>query len=359
MRKFGILIVGMIAVTLLFGCQKEKVVEVTEATTEAITVTTSVTTEAAPDETTLQPGQVYAPLTGLPVATELAQKRPVAVMLDNYVDARPQAGLIDAEIVYEMLAEGMITRYMAIFQTKAPDLIGPIRSSRLYYIERALEYDPLYVHVGGSPEALTVLKTLAIGNIDGLAAGKDTFWRLNHKKAPNNMYSSMEAIRTQATRQKHKESGTFETWDFHTKATELDGAAALKALLTYKKPSEKDKTGYYITYDYDASLQVYKRGYNGKEHCDESGEQPLTAMNILVQEAAHKVVDSAGRREIQVIGKGKGYYLTLGKMIPVTWEKSKATSLTRFYKASGDELTLNPGVTWVQVIESLESVKIE
>ncbi len=131
------------------------------------------------------PSYVQAPLSGLWVPEELTVKRPVAVMIDNHYKARPQSGLSEAEIVYEILAEGRITRYMAVFQLNEPEKLGPVRSARSYYIDKALEYDPLYVHVGGSPQAFDDVVRLQMADMDGLASG--AFWRKQTQKKCHTM----------------------------------------------------------------------------------------------------------------------------------------------------------------------------
>jgi hypothetical protein len=359
MKKTWLLGILILAAMVSGGCQSKAPVEAPPVVITAVTEEATEATEAETEAGALQEGQAYSPLTGLAVESSLLLNRPVAVMIDNYVAARPQSALKEAEIIYEILAEGQITRYLAIYQANAPESIGPIRSSRMYYIAKALEYDPLYVHVGGSPEALTTLKTLDIGNVDGLVAGKEIFWRRNHKKAPNNMYSSITAIRKQAAQLKHDTTFSFESWKFKQAPLVIEGTSATQVKLVYKKPTDKDKVGYYTTYAYDETTMLYRRGFNGKDHKDELDGTGLTAMNVIVQVANHRVVDSMLRLEVDVVGKGSGLYLTMGKQIPITWEKPKNASLTRFYDEAGVELVLNPGVTWVQVIDSLKSVTIE
>lgn len=173
------------------------------------------------------------------------------------------------------------------------------------------------------------------------------------------MYSSIAAIRKQAAQLKHDTTFSFESWKFKQTPLAIEGTPAVQVKLVYKKPTDKDKVGYYTTYAYDETTMLYRRGFNGKDHTDELDGTGLTAMNVLIQVANHQVVDSKLRLEVDVVGKGTGVYMTMGKQIPITWEKPKSTDLTRFYDAAGVELVFNPGVTWVQVIDSLKSVTIE
>lgn len=128
-----------------------------------------------------EPGSL---LNGLPLEEPLKIRRPIAVMLDNHIGARPQAGLAQADVVVEALAEGEITRYMALFQSRDPETIGSVRSARPYFVDLALGYDAYYVHAGGSPQALSDIVKKRVADVDSLHEGKATFWRRNHKKAP-------------------------------------------------------------------------------------------------------------------------------------------------------------------------------
>ncbi len=293
----------------------------------------------------------FAPLTGLPSTDETIEKRAMAVMLDNYFRARPQAGLGQADVVYEILAEGNITRYMAIFHTGAPETIGPIRSARPYFIDKALEYDPYYVHVGGSMQALTDVIVLNMADVDGLSSGSNVFWRTSHKKIPHNMYASDTSLRKEANRRGHRVDIGVDHLTANSVFRALEsGSPAEHVLIRYKKPTTRDKVGYYSEWTWDEEIKMYRRSVNGKPHVDETTKEALTAANVLIQAAKHKVIDNEGRLSVALIGEGSGWFLTGGEKIPVTWKKSDRRDVTRFYDESGTEIVLNPGVTWYQVI---------
>lgn len=304
-------------------------------------------------------GKIFSKLTGLEISEEQSKVRPIVVMLDNHYKARPQAGLSDADVVYEVLAEGLITRYMAVFQSNQPDVIGPVRSARPYYIERALEFNPLYVHVGGSMAALGNIKDYNMADIDGLSVGGGVFYRTDHKNIPHNMYSSNDGIRNEANRKGYYTEVEFAGMPISYQSYDLVGEPANHVTIHYKKTSSGDSSGYSIYYRYDEANKNYYRYVNSVEHLDEETKIHLTADNIIIQQASHKVLDDAGRREIKLVGSGNGYYINKGTVMAITWQKNNAYSQTKYYDNDGSEVTLNPGVTWVQVIPSGTSPYIE
>ncbi len=301
-------------------------------------------------EKEINEGKVKSPLTGIYIEEDKINSRPIAVMIDNQYKARPQAGLSSADVVYEMLAEGNITRYLAIINTDKPNLIGPVRSARPYFIDKALEYDPYYVHVGGSPQAFADVVNLKMADIDSMSAGKSTFWRENHKPKPNNMYTSYEAIIKDANRRGYRTTSTdYETLIFNENDEDIEG----KNLNNIKFPYSK---GYSSEFRYNKEERIYYRYVNDKPHRDEVTDIHLSAKNIIVQYASIKVIDNEGRLEMGTVGTGKGLYITNGKMMNVTWKKNDRRDITRFYDLEGKEIKLNPGKTWYQVVPN--SMKI-
>ncbi|WP_352419859.1 DUF3048 domain-containing protein [Proteiniborus sp.] len=295
---------------------------------------------------------IPSPLSGIFEEEDKVNRRPVAVMFDNDPKARWQAGLSQAEIVYEFLVEPPYTRYMGIFLLNEPDLIGPVRSARPYFIETLLEYDPLYVRVGGSETAKANVKKYKIADIDGLYSG--VFWRntKSGKRAPNNMYISMEGIRKEQKRLKYKETANVKGFHFNEKDIEIEGTQAIEVLIKYY-PNNTTK------YEYDSESKVYKRYKDGKLHIDEADEKPVLAKNIIVQEAKTKIIDSEGRMEIQVVGQGKGLYFTNGKYQNITWEKKSLDDKTKFFDEKGNEIKLNPGTTWIQFVKPDPDIEIK
>ena len=272
--------------------------------------------------------------------------RPVFVMMDNHSGARPQSGLKEALFVYEMLAEGNITRYMAVFTGTGDYEVGPIRSARPYFINRALEYDGLYVHVGGSPQAFADLSKLKVADIDGLSAGKNIFWRRSHKKIPHNMYSTLNAIRKDADRKKYRIEPEFDVPLYAKTAAPPSEDQTSSVRLVYRQGS----SGYASGYLYDDEVKAYSRQVNGAAHVDELDKTPLMVTNVIIQTVRTKTVDNEGRLIMDDVGSGHGWYMSMGARIPIQWEKADRRAQTIYKTEEGTPLQLNPGVTWIQVV---------
>ena len=375
-RKYLIL-TAVVAMAMTVGCgngvsETEAVASnppaVETETTEAIVIEAPVDevqeeqvseTEVAEAEQTEEPIESEAvelsavsSLTGRPVEESVLEVRPAVVMLDNHYGARPQAGLNEADHVYEMLAEGRITRYMAVFRSGSPSPVGPVRSARPYFIDRALEYDPYYVHVGGSMQAMTDIINLNMADIDGLSSGANVFWRTRHKKIPHNMYSSFEAIQKESVRKGYRQSGEFEAMAFNESLSSIGGEVGKYVKAVYKEPTSRDKVGYYIEFTFNEESKKYERSVNGKPHLDENDDSRLTADNIIVQIAKHKIIDNEGRRDVSLIGEGSGYFISNGEKLAITWNKTDRYARTIYKDVNGEEIRFNPGNTWFQVVES-------
>lgn len=353
-------IIGMLS--LLGGCSNASETPEVPATPETEKIET-IEIELPEDELTVDDleevepvekvdltGMAKAPLTGVYVKEEKLGQRPIVAMLDNHYGARPQAGLKDADIIYEILAEGNITRYMAVFQSTMPENLGPIRSARPYYISRALEYDPYYVHVGGSEQAKKDIRNLNMADIDGLSSGSNVFWRTKHKRIPHNMYSNAQAIIKEGNRKGHRTEVTYDSLNYKDELQVLSGESCTGLDIIYLQPTNRDKDGYHVGFTYDEGKKLYERLVNNKPYGDEIDGSTLMTTNIIVQYASHKVLDNEGRLAVGFIGSGKGYYISAGEKIGITWEKKDRRGLTRYYDKSGSELVLNPGKTWIQVV---------
>jgi hypothetical protein len=238
---------------------------------------------------------------------------------------------------------------MAVFNGTGSYEVGPIRSARSYFINRALEMDALYVHVGGSPEAFNDLVRLKVGDIDGLSSGGNVFWRKKHKKIPHNMYSTLDAIRKEADRKRYKTEVSFEIPAYNSTAMPLTGEATTAVRLAYRSKSSNDG-GYASSYQYDAEGLVYMRYVNGAVHVDELDGTPLSAKNLIIQNIKTRTVDKEGRLDLDDIGSGTGWFISLGTRVPITWEKADRRAKTIYRFEDGSAVKLNPGTTWIQVI---------
>lgn len=293
-----------------------------------------------------------SPLSGIYASDEVIDQRVVAVMFDNHPSARWQAGLKDAEIVFEFPVEAPYTRYIGLFLINSPESIGPIRSSRPYFVTKAYEFDALYVRVGGSEQAKSDIKNLGIADIDGLTSSNKVFWRNSLKRAPNNLYSSMEVIRQTQLERGYKTTGTYEGFKFYDEDTNIEGYSANSILINYMSNNT-------TKYTYNSEKKLYDREKDGKVHIDESDNSIITAKNIIIQEANVKVIDSEGRLSVALEGEGIGKFITNGVGKDIKWVKDSRKDKTYYYDEQGQEIILNPGHTWIQVVDIQPSVIIE
>lgn len=300
--------------------------------------------------------KIVSPLDGLKYYKEDLLKRPVVVSIDNHPGARWQSGLSQAEIIYECEVENPYTRYVCVFLAKEPELIGPVRSARPYLIYYALENDGIFVHVGGSQDAFNDIARLSVADIDGLYSG--SMWRYydTGKVAPHNMYTTLKSIRDEAAKLGYRTESQFEGYKFNEKSTSLSQIYehvkdAKKINITYNKYNTTN-------YTYDKDKNLYFRFKDGEIHVDELDNEQLTVKNIIIIETSKQILDNEGRLFIGAVGSGKGTYITNGESIEIIWNKKSEKGRTRFYVVS-DELILNPGNTWIQVVSDIGGVTIE
>jgi hypothetical protein len=349
MKKLYLII--LVLLLTLSGCKSEAdpvVVKVEEENK----VVDEVKADEEKEEEPKIPDGIPSPLSGIYAPEEVINQRVVAVMFDNHPRARWQAGLKDAEIVYEFPVEAPYTRYLGLYLINSPESLGPIRSSRPYFVTKVLEFDAVYVRVGGSEQAKSDIKKLGIADIDGLTSSSKVFWRKPHKKAPNNLYSSMEIIRETQKERGYNLSGEYEGFKFYDKDTDIQGYDANIVLINYIQ----NNTTKYI---YDIEKKLYTREKDGELHIDESDNSIITAKNIIIQEANVRVIDNEGRLDISLIGEGNGKYITNGVGMDIKWVKKSRESKTYYYDTSNNELLLNPGNTWIQIVDINSSITIE
>jgi len=281
----------------------------------------------------------HAPLTGLGSMVELNQ-RIMAVMINNHNRARPQSGLDQADIVYEILAEGWITRLVAFYHSQAPEVIGPVRSLRPYLIDLATGYDAIFAHAGGSNDAIAIVQKRGLPSLDEIYNSGGSFYRVNFRKAPHNLYTNMELLRKGAERRKYAQESNLPIIPFRQPDDVKLGDPAGWIEINYH-------SSYSVAYEYDPETESYTRYVQGEPHVDLETNKPLTMTNLLVIDAPHKVLDNEGRREINLLNGGKGYLFQKGKVEEVDWQR--IDGVIRPLK-NGQEVGYYPGVTWVNVI---------
>lgn len=292
----------------------------------------------------------HHPLTGLPAEAEI-DTRPLMVMVNNHPAARPQSGLSQADVLVECLAEGEITRIVAFFQGSSfPGKIGPVRSIRPYYIDLGRMYDAIDIHAGGSPDAYTKLDGGAVDHLDEITNAGKYFWRESFRKAPHNLYTDLAHLRAgvQKLGLRSELKGKL-AMAFASEQSVPKGEAATHLDVTFLLPSYK------VTYDYDAGRSVYLRSINGKAHTDLNNGEQLAAANVIVLGADHKVLDSEGRRDVKLTGRGKAILLQKGVVVHGTWERKDARESFRFIAVDGHAVGLLPGQTHYLVVPNVPS----
>lgn len=285
-------------------------------------------------------------------------KRPFAVMIDNEGSkVLPQGGLDKAQVIYEILVEGGETRFMPVFWGTAPEMIGPVRSSRHYFLDYSMENDAIYVHYGWSYIAERDIKTLKINNINGVGYGGEVFWDLTRDK--NNWqdsYTSMEKILAFVKKAKYRtDSEKAPVFNFdETFAGLAEGDKAEKVSIRYSSAITN-------SYEYDSTKKTYLRFRKGKAHMERVSGKQLEAVNIIIQFNKSYPIegDDAGRINVVTTGSGKGYYINQGKVINIKWSKADRKSATKYTDEAGNPIRLKPGATWVQVVPLDAKIQFE
>ncbi len=299
-----------------------------------------------------KPLKYICTLTGLEVLDEAEiNQRPIAVMIDNEINARPQSGLDSADIVYEMPVEGNITRYMAIYHHVSSEKIGPVRSARPYFIDKALEFNGIYVHCGGSPQALKDLEILKVDTFNDLK-GTPVFWRSTDRKMPHNLYTNTKYMREISETKKLENKKAPDYFKFSNDYLIPDGAFFKKITVNYS-------AGYKVSFLFDDEAKKYYRYINGEPMKDYDTKNDITASNIIVERVGIKVLDKVGRLELTNTGKNRGYFLTGGRLLEIEWHKDSRSGKTIYKDLKGNEILLNKGVTWIQVVSNNTKIDFE
>lgn len=284
--------------------------------------------------------------------------RPIAVMIDNHRGAWPQAGLNKTYLVYEIIVEGGETRLMALFKGKDVDVIGPVRSSRHYFLDYAMENDAIYAHYGWSPKAKNDISSLGIENLNGIYYGKPTFWRISAKKAPHNAMTSTKTLLDAAKKKGYKT--TSKATSVLTYADEEIDNSEGKEATTVKIPHSYMQS---VTYKYDAKTKRYTRYARGVLQKDYTTGKSITTKNIIIMFANNSQLKDGttkDRQDLHNIGTFDGYYITNGKAIKIKCKKENRKSKTVYTDAStGETLKVNDGNTWINICPKNAKVSIK
>jgi len=308
-------------------------------------------------EKKIRPQHAYvSPLDGEPVSSSAETAvQVVGVMIDNHRDARPQSGVSYAKIVYEVLVEGGITRYFAIFDnTQSVTEVGPVRSARLYFLDWLQEYgNAMYMHSGGSPQALAAIKPRKIFDANEFFFGA-YFWRGTYHLPPHNLYTSSD--KWQKITEKYGTTTSLFTADQSWKfASELGDSLSNTSTVAIRYNSF-----YNVTWTYDPGSLLYERVVNNRLEKNKDADQ-ITARNLIIQFTVVGDIsgDDKGRQEIKTVGSGEAIVLRKGEAVRGVWKKDGIKNRTRFYTSEGDEIVLAPGNTWVEVVPADTDVEVK
>jgi hypothetical protein len=300
---------------------------------------TSANNETDEKETTAEPVNYNFPTKGV---------RPVAVMIDNGgTKCLPQGGLDMAQIIYEILVEGGITRLMPLFWDEYPEMVGPVRSSRHYFLDYVMEHNAIYIHFGWSPMAKRDISKYKINNANGVANGGEIFHDITKIRGNcQDSYTSMESIMGYVKKAGYKtQTEKSQVFEYNIQdVTPFEGYEAKIVNLKYSH--------YSCSYEYDAAKSTYKRFRNGKPHMERVSGKQLKAKNIIIQYMKNYDIkgDTEGRQELITTGSGNGYYITCGKAIKIKWSKTSRNSPTNYTNEEGKKIMLNPGQAWIQIM---------
>lgn len=333
----------VVFISAFSGCGKKPEEETTTQTT------TPPTTKAPVTEPYLS-GNIN-PLTGEANYPEvLLKNRPVMISVENHKDARPQWGITDADIVWEMEAEGGITRMLLMFAdaTRIPDKVGPTRSARHYFVELVEGFDAIFVHFGGSPQAYNALDNHDTDHIDGMT-DSGAFSRDNSR----NVSSEHRAYTTG-----EKVMNAIENKDFRTEIDEdylkpFKFNSVSKKLKDGKCDQIKVAFSSYATYTYTYNKEdkLYYSSLNGNSFNDSDGNQQ-NFTNLLICYADKTSLNDAKNRISLDLSEGKGVYVSNGTYQEITWEKGDYSDMMKFYDADGNELAINTGRTYIGIVAS-------
>lgn len=289
----------------------------------------------------------YTPLTHEERDNEdQAKKKIFAVMLDNHDDARPQAQISKADIIYEYRVEGEFTRYMALFQSNFPENVGPVRSARPYFVQTAKEYNAIYAHWGGSVAGLDEVKKRNVVDLDGIALEGIVFHRNKNvgKRAPHNGYISLPELENYLVEKGVDVNDNTASLNFYDKEANIEGLDVGEITLNFNNR-------YKTNFIYDEATGKYKYIRQGQPVIDEATGQEFDTDNLVVLFQKGVVAGPKGTLKMANIGSGQGLLLQKGKLTPINWEKENEDARTILKYPDETEVKFYPGRTFFSIVD--------
>lgn len=351
MKRLTLGFILLLLVLSLFGCNKKEetiAVQPDEPTKDTVETPEEIVELPEPEENLEEPKEEIFknkfPLTGLGTNDEV-DYRVFGVMIENSKSARPQSGLYKADLVYEILSEGTITRLLSFYHSEKPDIIGPVRSARDYYINLNNGYNGIYVSAGGSPQAFAMFQSGKVDHISGLSYDGRYFSRSSARKAPHNLYTSYENLVKSAEHAKHSLVEPPPPLPFSEKDVSLIGEKAEEIKINYGSSINN------VEYKYDEKEKKYIRIVGGTQSVDLETEVPVLIDNLFIVEMQHKIIDNVGRRSVNITSGGNGILIQNGVYQAVQWENVNGQILP---KKDGEILSFLQGKTWINVVPNLD-----
>lgn len=342
MKKL-LIIFALLSLLVVFGCSKKDATDhdqVEKEENDKEFVETGEPENTDPSLTNI------SPLTGVGT-NESVDQRIISVMVNNHPAARPQSGLSQADIVFEILAEGNITRFMALFQSESPEVVGPVRSAREYYFELANGYDALYVFHGAANFVKDMVVNRGIDHLDGSIYDNDQklFKRESFRKAPHNSYLIYDAVNEVAESKGYDIISHIEPLPFLESDAGVEGEGANHITITYPGRSADDT----VEYKYDEAQENYERFERKAKTVELSTEEPVEIENVLIMETPHQVIDDAGRRAVDITSGGSALLLQKGKVQEVEWMNRDGQIIP---VKDGNPVGFVEGKTWINIVPS-------
>lgn len=289
-----------------------------------------------------EPVKYYSQLNGVEVADEATVTKPVtAVMIENSPDSRPQSGIKQAEVVYEAVAEGGITRFLCLYQQNKPGLVGPVRSLRMYYVDWLAPYQASVAHVGGSAAALAEIRNGSYRDIDQFF-NAGSYWRTRDRYAPHNVYTNFEKLDALNAAKGYNNSQFSGQARADGKASEQPNATSVDLNFS--------SAWYNTHYDYDAGSNTYARSIGGAASNDREEGRIAPSVVIAMRVDETTVREDGWRQSIVTVGSGVANIFQNGTAIEATWRKVSRSEPIRFFGADGQEIALNRGQTWIGAV---------
>jgi len=335
----------MISVGVLLGASMVAGVLLYQSPKQIVNTKTTIKKTPTP-----APVVYYSPLSGEKVPDMASTQQAVtAIMIENSPDARPQSGIKSAGVVYEAIAEGGITRFLTLFQQTKPQLVGPVRSVRLYYVDWLAPFQASVAHVGGSKFALDEVRNGSYRDIDQFFNG-GSYWRATDRYAPHNVYTSFQRLDALNAKKGYTTS-TFTPW------LRKDGApsktpTATKIDITISGPL------YNSHYQYDAPSNTYVRSEGGAPHNDREAGQLAPSVVIVIDTVMTKIFEDGYREQITTSGSGRARIFQDGVVIEGTWSKKDRGSQIIFTDSTGKEIPLDRGQTWITAVPANQGGKV-